>query len=523
MFLFYFSGREGPSSKGTDFYVAFLKNAREITLTKPIYQILISTDEPEQVVFTVSLNEALPADMREGFPLTASVSYGQVVTVTLHEGIAVVNGFQRTKGIRVRTEGGKKITVQGFNDNSRTSDGFVALPCDAVRNEIFTRFEYFVVAADQDSDDNDPEKSSLALIIPCDDGTTVRVYPSQLITFNRYEDLPSPPSEFQAGPSSQFGIPSSSSFEANAGQTILIEHPDDLSGTIIRSNKPIVVLSGHECGEIPQGVTACDHMVEQMPPGLAFGNTFFLVPIAGRVSGDMFRVGTLTDGTQVTVTCVTSSTDVPTKLALERNGAINRGEYVTFLTPRNTENQLNWKPSHCCLDATEPVIVAQYSTGYSLDSSLVGKQNIEIGDPFMSIVPPVTQFLNNYTMKSLTGVAGSFPYRYISLSIAAAFFNNSVSDQEKVKLNDVAVTTLDGWIPLNCSNNQLCGYSAQVEVPEGVIRVYHDDPNVGLGLSYYAYQLQNSYGVQQGYELTPISGNITVTSLMHVKNLYCYI
>ena len=444
--------------------------------------------------------------MREGFPLTANVSYGEVYTVSIHEDMAVEDGKQRTKAIRIHTEGGKKISVKGFNDDRGTSDAFLALPCDAMRNEIFTRFEYFVVAADQNPDENDRPKFSLALIIPCDDDTTITVYPSQLITLSG-EGLPTRPTEIQVGPTDQSRTPHSSTFGANAGQTILLSHPNDLSGTIVRSNKPLVVLSGHECGEIPLDVTACDHIVEQMPPGLAFGNTFFLVPLAERVSGDMFRVGTLRDGTKVTVNCVTSPTDVPKTLPLEHNGVINRGEYVTFMTPGNTENKLNWKPSHCCLDATEPVVVAQYSTGYSLDAGVVGKEHAENGDPFMSIVPPVAQYLNNYTMTSLTGLSGLFPFRYISLSIAAASFNNSASDQDKIKINGTTVRTLDGWIPLNCSNNELCGYSAQVEVPEGVIRVYHDDPNVKLGVSYYAYQQQNSYGMPLGYGLRPISGN----------------
>ena len=457
----------------------------------------------------MSLNENLPAEMREGFPLTTTVSHGEVVTLTLHQRMAVLTGrnlIERSKAIRVRTEGGKKVSVQGFNDNVRTSDGFVALPCDAMRTETFRRYEYFVLAADQNASPDDPKKSSLALIVPCDNDTEITVEPSQLVTFVGFDELPSRPTSFQAGPG---GSASASTFTANAGQTLLITHPNDLSGTIIRSNNPIVLLTGHECGEIPIDVTACDHMVDQMPPGLSLGTTFFLVPIAARVSGDLFRVGSLTDGTKVTVTCVTSATDTPKELSLEKDGTIDRGSYLTFQTPGNTtENQPNWKPNYCCLDATQPVVVAQYSLGYSYDRSLIGKPNNELGDPFMSIVPPLTQYLNNYTMKSLTGVSGPFPFRYVSLSIAATFFDNSVSDQQKIKVNDTAVKTLDGWIPMYCSNNQLCGYGAQVEVPGGEIRVYHEDPDVGLGLLYYAYQQQNSYSLPPGYELTPISGKI---------------
>ena len=470
-----------------------------ILQSKPLYQIIISTDEPGPVTVTVSLNHNLPADMREVFPLTTSVSYGNVVTVTFHENIAVEmnnEDLNQYKAIHVRTENGKKVTIQGFNDNVQTSDGFIALPCDAMRNNVFTHYEYFVLAADQKQSKDDPPKKSFVLIIPCHDDTDITVEPSQLITFSglgRY--LPS--GHHQMG---QGAHTSTTTITANAGQTLLITHPNDLSGSIVQSSNPIVLLSGHECGEVPHNTTECGYMIEQMPPGITLGKTFLLVPLAGRDTGDLFRVGTLTDNVHVRVTCVTPSNNLPVNLPLERGGIINRGGYITFMTPGNTDDQLNWRPSYCCLDATEPVIVAQYSTGYSDSNSRV------IGDPFMIIVPPQTQYLNNYTMTSLTGVSGPFPTQYISLSIAAQFFNNSMTDREKIKLNEKTVIPIDGWVPMYCSDMVVCGYGAQVEVPRGRTQVYHEDKNVGLGVLYYAYQQYRSYAMPQGYELTPISG-----------------
>ena len=491
--------------------MAFLSNVRTVINSVPLHQLLVTTDESEPVTFTVSLNENLPEAMREGFPLTKNVSYGEVVTVTLHQEMAVKdqgagpNLLERSKAIRVQTQGGKKVSVQGFVDDVRSSDGFVALPCDAMRNDIFNRFEYLVLAGEQNPNPDDPDKNSEIIIIPCDDATEIRVDPTQLVTLNRLTDLPVPPNRIQAGPGGTF---TSVTFTANAGQTILLSNNDDLSGTIIRGNKPLVVLSGHECAEVPLDISACDHLVEQMPPGHAFGYTFFLVPLAARVSGDMFRVGTLTDGTQVTVTCVTSPQDVPKTIPLDGDGAIDRGGYVTFWTPGNEDNERNWKPSYCCVDTTEPVVLTQYSAAYSYDQRLMGKPNSELGDPFMTLIPPVTQFLNNYTIRSLSGASGPFPFRYINLAIASTFFDNSTAAQNQVRINDTAVTPIDSWLPMYCSNNEICGYGAQVQVSSGTIRVYHERPEVGLGMHYYAYQQQNSYAVPAGYELTPMSGSV---------------
>ena len=499
-FFIIFTDRNGPNSKGTDFYVAFPYNLRSEVTTEAIYQIMVSTDEPEPVTFNVTLNSNLPEEMKEGFPTTRTVSYGAVVTVRFHQNIPVRYANDRNKAIRIQTQGEKKVTVQGFVDDLQTSDGFVALPCEAMRSPFNSRYEYFVMSAEQLPSQDDPSKSSQILIVPCDDSTVITVFPTQIITLSDLSNLPVRPRPTQAHPGGK------TIFTANAGQTIMISHVDDLTGTILQASNPIAVFSGHECAEIPIDMTACDYVVEQMPPTTTFGYTFFLVPLAARLSGDMFRVGTVDSGTEVTVTCVTSPGDFPTRLTLDGGGRINRGEYITFMTPGSKRDVKNYNQSYCCLDASEPVIVAQYSTGYSTDAIFKEKLNSEIGDPFMTLISPVTSFLNNYTLESLTGAAGPFPFRYINLMISSTFFDNSEHARSQIKLNGSTVTPKDGWLPLYCSNNRTCGYGAQVEVPRGIINVYHEQPNVGLGLSYYAYQQQNSYGLPVGYELTPLAG-----------------
>ena len=467
----------------------------------------MTTDEPDPVTFTVSLNENLPAEMREGFPLTTTVSYGEVKKITMHEDMAPTstssgsNRIERSKAIHIRTEGGKKVSVQGFNDNVRTTDGFVAFPCDAMRNSVFNRFEYMALSAGQRVGGEGIQKRSLFVIVPCDDQTVVRIEPTQRLTLSGLFDLPGRPSAVQVEPGSF------ATFTANSGQTILITHSDDLSGTIIRGRNPLAIFSGHECADVPADVTACDHLVEQMPLGMAYGRTFFFVPLAARAAGDLFRVGTLTDGTKITVTCVTSPGDVPKILEpMEEDSLIDRGEILTFRTPSNTANVASYKQSYCCLDATKPVVVAQYSIGYSADASLVGKPATEVGDPFMTIIPPVNQYINNYTVTSLEGAAGPFPYRYINLAIAAQFFDNTANSRQQIMVNGTVASPIDGYIPFYCSNNEICGYGAQVEVNRGTINIYHERPDYGLLVSYYAYQQQNSYGLPLGFEFTPFSG-----------------
>ena len=503
------TARDGPSTSGSNFMIGFLPNL-EVTegLAGPTRQLLISTDEPEPVTFTISLDDNLPANMREGFPLTSTVSYGEVKIIDFPGNIAPtstaagVNGLERSKGIRIHTEDEKRVSVQGFNDDFRTSDGFAAFSCDGMRTPLFNRYEYVILSANQRRSLDSLPRKSLMLIVPCEDRTILSIEPSQSLTLSELGDLQSPPPVPFIQPSM------TTTFRANAGQTLLFTHTNDLSGTIIRASKPISVFSGHECGNIPIDRTACDHMVEQMPPGLTLGRVYFVVPFAGRVSGDLIRVATLMDGTQVTVTCTTSLEDTPEVLEpVEGDSIINRGEVLDFMTPGNQANRPDYQQSYCCIDSNEPVLVVQYGTGYTTDSGLLGKStSAEAGDPFMSVVPPVTQYMNNYTLSSVEGVAGPFPFRFINIAIAAELFDNSAAARRQIKMNGSTVTPIDGYIPFYCSNNGICGYGAQVEVPSGVVTVYHERSSYAIMVSNYAYQQQNSYGFPQGFELTPISG-----------------
>ena len=126
------------------------------------------------------------------------MSYGQVRVIELHADIAPAatvagnGGIERSKGIRIVTEGGKKISVHGFSDESRTSDGFTALSCDGMSTRFFNRYEYVALSAEKNAEASRPRRSAI-LIVPCEDNTVVRIEPSQMLTLSGLSDLPVPP------------------------------------------------------------------------------------------------------------------------------------------------------------------------------------------------------------------------------------------------------------------------------------------------------------------------------------------
>ena len=59
-------------------------------------------------------------------------------------------------------------------------------------------------------------------------------------------------------------------------------HHNDLTGTSIVSNKPLTVISGHECGNVPDNVQYCEHLTEQIPATVNCGQQFLLTSYGGR-------------------------------------------------------------------------------------------------------------------------------------------------------------------------------------------------------------------------------------------------
>ena len=511
VFLFFNSDRDNPRSTGNMFYVGFMRNnPRDVTRAEPNFKILVSTDEPDSVSFSVTAT---------GISNMYTATYGSITKIELPaDSFQVVNDAERDKGILVQAESGKTISVYGVNDEFRSTDAFTGLSCDGMKIGTdavpYTRYEYLILSGDFVGDASSIQTSSELLIIPCEGSTRIDIYPSQIITY-----------DFGQGTIST--VPGASSrWTGNAGETYLIAHLEDLSGTIIRSDKPVVVYTGHQCAEVPAETTACDHLVEQVPPHTTWGHTYFLNPLAARESGDIYRIGTVYENTEVTVTCVDEGSDTTETLISSRtlNRIHNTNENSRNWLEFATHESPNEPPcpafirKYCCVESTKPVLVAQYSQGYSNDDQCTQtRQGVvsEAGDPFMIVVPPVIQYLNNYTFSTFTAEAGPFPSTYVSIAVHESFF------QPDMIIMDGGPVEADRtqWNPFYCSGGEICGYGLSKEVAVGNHTLYHEMENAALDLNLYGFQQQNSFGFISGMELQPVSGGCGLCR----QNMYnCY-
>ena len=171
----------------------------------------------------------------------------------------------------------------------------------------------------------------------------------------------------------------------NAGQTYMFTASRELTGSRVLSDKPIAVFSGNACTQVPAGVSACDHIVEQVPSVDKLSSTYLLAqtPRTG-TQGNVYRAVATQDATEV-----------------RANGALvatlNAGQFFEGRVVDGVE-----------LIATKPILLAQYLIGQGQAGANT--------DPAMVIVPGSDQWLKAYVFAPPSGSA-DFPTDFVSIVI----------------------------------------------------------------------------------------------------------
>ena len=473
-------------------------NAPVATATTALF---VTTDDPEDPVeFIVEYFGIINTfEARKGRTTLVNLPVGKAGEIG---DIRVTAEDERNKGVRVKaTDPTKLLTVYGINDADVSTDAFLALPC---HRYPVVQYNYFVFSANTILMIG--TFRSRFLIVPCEDTTRITVRPTQQIQANA--DLTGSPVPLLVPAGSQVVI------QMNRLTTAQFNSDSDLTGTIIESDKPISVLVGHECGQVPEDMTACDHLIEQVPPDTTWGTQFFTVPLDVRESGERYKVGTVVDNNQVTVTCTTEGQTTP-RLQMTRTLPSQDGRnYMEFDTIGDDTNGVtpSYRRDFCCIETTKPAIVMMYSKGHSLDEiTLPGVAGTQ-GDPFMLLVPPVSQYSNNYTVTTAKQVRTDFS-GHISFVIPIQFFDNSAisriySCQNALTINGTTFRPDSGYYPIFCSNNEICGYGAYSSLPVGDHQVSYNVSGAAMNLFVYGILREISFAYPAGFEMEAIGGKL---------------
>ncbi len=471
--------------------MAFLGANTNAAVSVASANLYISTNVPAGATVTIDTPNRTDLNFPQTYPITAGITRTISFPVTRDEtDISVNSPSDRFKAITVTSD--VNVNIMGVNGDSVSSDGFLALPCKDFRpadgSARTALYKYFVFSTDS------APFSSRIVIVPCTAADDI------------FMILP-------AGMRINVG-------ELAKYQVFMREESGDLTGTVITSRSPISVFVGHECGRVPSDVTACDHLVEQIPPHAVYGNTFFAIPNALRESGELFKIGSVTDNNEVTITC-TRRTATGQTTTVTDSAVINEGQYYSYTTISKVEQigltTANYRRDFCCIETSKPATVMQYTLGHNIDNvDFVGVAS-ELGDPSISLVPPVEQYRNNYIVNTFDDVAfvGSF-VSFMSWAIAAPFFPDpeNVNDARNFMLNGESFLPPDRdmvgsgeYVPIRCKNGEVCGYGAYGRLPGGNSTISWNsprDPNVAVYASIYGFNQEISYAYPAGYQCEPI-------------------
>jgi len=338
---------DGPrDNRGTEFMLGFMEN---LAGTGESVALFITGD-----VATSGIVE-IPG---LGFSSPFAVTPGTVTSVALPLA-ARASGSDVVATLGVRVAAGADIVVYGLNQRQATTDAFLGLPIDILGTEhIVLGFEALTTGIDSEF-----------LIVGVQDGTTVTITPS-ISTGIRVAGVPY-----------QITLDRFDTYQLKSDLAA-----EDVSGSIVQSDLPVAVFGGGQCVNVPIAISACDHIVEQLPPTETWGVSFLTVPLATRTAGDLFRVIARDAGTEVRIDGVLVAT-------------LARAAFYEADLPSGTFHEI---------DATAPVMVMQYSKGTSADNVT--------SDPFMMMIPPTEQFLRTYTLTTPAALPVSFT-NYINVAV----------------------------------------------------------------------------------------------------------
>ncbi len=245
------------------------------------------------------------------------------------------------------------------------------------------------------------------------------------------------------------------------------QHGADLSGTRVISDKKINVFGGHECANIPlypAVVNYCDHIEQQLIPLTTWGNHYISDAFFPRNGSqlDTWRVLSGANGTNVNL--------VPPLAGPFKN--LKKGQWVEFQTAQSFE-----------VNSNNPILVGHYMQG----SNYAGHDNAcgttGIGDPAMTLVVPVQQYMQEYVFL----IPSTYQQDY--LNVIKKKGSTVLLDGNQVNQPFTAVGIDGAWLV------------AQVPVADGTHKITGSE---AFGITAYGYDCDVSYAYPGGLSLKSV-------------------
>ena len=286
---------------------------------------------------------------------------------------------QDNKAFRI-VSSSSPISVYCMNTKSTTSDGYMAIPVASWGTDYIHACYY-----DNYEGDNDqgfPYFGSGFVIMASENNTTVNI------------ELKGVGGDYSTTTSGR-KIGDKWSVTLNRGQVYCVrgmgntEGVFDLTGSRIKSDKPIGLLSYHQRTDIPVlcHIYARDHLIEMLPPVNSWGKTYATVQLnRSKNKGDYFKIVAAENMTQVEILWYDENTG---ELIERRSPVLKRaGDFAEYseilVTPAPGVQSIR---GTSIFKSNKPILVLHYAYSAPWDD----ENNF---DPFMVVTTSVEQFTN---------------------------------------------------------------------------------------------------------------------------------
>lgn len=396
-------------NKGTEFILPFLPNYGG---TATVIQLHLTAETATDVLVEYPVNAPT-------FTTTVGVTPGNITIVNIP-----LTADNWTSGAiannAVRATADEEFVAYSVNLQPYTSDAALGLPVDVLNTN-------YIVASY-------PPLSG---------------YGSQMAVYAAYDNTTVTITQSVTTAGRTAGVPYSMTL--NRGQAYYIESSGsgtahDLSGTIIEASRPVGLVNGVECVNIPNATAYCDHVYEIAQPTQTWGNSVLVANLPNR-AGSLYRIYASQDDTMVTADGVLL-------------GTLDRGQFLdTGVIPGDHQYV-----------GDKPIYVVQYMPG----SQYPGSGGI--GDPAMGNMIPFAQYQNAYTFSTVGGA--QFVQHYLTIIADSRDAGTLVLDGSPVPAADFTAIGSSGYSV------------ARVRLNEGV---HTTSSTHGHGITVEGYNRDDSY------------------------------
>ncbi len=260
----------------------------------------------------------------------------------------------------------------------------------------------------------------------------------------------------------------------------------DYTGVYVNSTKPIAVIGGHQCANIPDNSVAyCDHIMEAAAPVSEWGTEFIVGPILGRSNnavGYLVRIVGAHPDTRATLKGATILSEQ----------TVERGMFVTVEVDDASEV--------VTVRCSKPCMVIQYNKGQQAYTNTNTRT-----DPFMMSIVPNDHFVNQLSFSTPIDFDESHETRMFDNYITIVVQDSAKND---VRLNNRPITEVTGseWTTVSMPEYAIVSF----RIAHGNHSVHHPDPAARVMAYVYGHgsadQARTGYGFAAAYRSECIIG-----------------